>query len=360
MSILMNGFLESRDKKRRVPVYTLDNGNMSVSVCPYGGYITSIMVPDLNGTYGDVALGFDNLDDYERTAFAPCGIVGRYANRIKDGRFVSDGKEIQVTRNDGPHHLHGGKKGFHRFMWNPSVCVDNYGQEYVRLQRLSPDGEEGFSGNLSVSVHFALNKRNELFIHFLAACDKDTVCNLSNHMALNLDTCRSSTCLDHRLKIYGSTFAPAGCDGIPVGEALSTRNTNLDLRTEQLIGEQIAMPSAYTEAFGGYDHNWFLDGGPSLRPCLVLTHPKSGRTLECFTTMPCVHVYTANSLTGSETGKYGVSYKKHGAFFTETQYAPDSVNHPEWTQPFLKAGELYDHTTVYRFSSPYFTEESPV
>ena len=280
--------------------------------------------------------------------------MGRYANRIKNGRFFLDGKLIQVAQNDGFHHLHGGKKGFHRYMWNPSVCMDDSGQEYVRLERLSPDGEEGVPGNLSVSVHFALNKQNELSIRFLAVSDRDTVCSLSNHMALNLNTCRSSTCMDHRLKIYGSSFAPAGCNGIP-GQVLSAGHTNMDLRTEQLIRAQIVSPSAYTETFGGYDHNWFLDGGSYLRPCLSLTHPGSGRTLECFTTMPCVHLYTANSLTGSETGKYGVPYKRHCAVFTETQYAPDSVNHPEWEQLFLKVGELYDHTTVYRFSSPYLT-----
>jgi len=358
MSIRMNGYLESKDKKRRAPVYTMDNGKVCVSICSYGGYITSLLVPDRNGTCGDIALGFDNLDDYERTSFAPCGIVGRYANRIKNGRFLIGGKEIQVAQNDGFHHLHGGKKGFHRYMWNPSVCMDDSGQEYVRLERLSPDGEEGFPGNLSVSVHFTLNKQDELSIRFLAVSDRDTVCSLSNHMALNLDTCRSSTCLDHRLKIYGSSFAPASHDGIPTGQVLSTSHTNMDLGTEQPIGAQIDMPSAFTETFGGYDHNWFLDGGTHIKPCLSLTHPGSGRTLECFTTMPCVHVYTANSLNGSETGKYGITYKRHCAVFTETQYAPDSVNHPEWAQPFLKAGELYNHTTVYRFSSPCLTEYS--
>lgn len=350
MGIFMNGYLESRDKKRKAPLFTLSNETMSVTICSYGGYITSLFVPDRGRTPGDIALGFDCLDDYEACIFAPCGIVGRYANRIRNGRFSLDGRDIQVTQNDGKHHLHGGKKGFHRYMWNPSVHMCSSGTEYLQLERLSPDGEEGFPGNLSVCVRFSLSRRNELSIRFLAVSDRDTVCNLSNHMAVNLNTCRGTTCLDHRLTIYGRTFSPASPDGIPTGEVLPVEHTNLDFREERLLGAQLLLPSRHTEPFGGLDHNWFLEDKSPMRRCLTLSHPGSGRVMECLTTMPCVHVYTSNSLTGSETGKYGTPYNRQCAFFTETQYAPDSVSHPGWAQPFLKAGRQYDHTTVYRFS----------
>lgn len=241
MEIYTCGNLERKDMTLSAPLYRLDNGNMSVTVSAYGGYFTSIIVPDDRGIPGDIALGFSSLDAYEHTAFAPCGIVGRYANRIKDGRFSVNGKTVQVSQNDFPHHLHGGFGGFHRKLWDSSIITDKYGTQYLHLHHVSPDGDEGFPGTLDTSVFITLTDSNELCICFLAKSDKDTVCSLSNHMAVNLGTCRAGSISDHDLTVYSDTFTPADERGIPTGQILPVLDTPLDFRRSRNLGEQLAL-----------------------------------------------------------------------------------------------------------------------
>ena len=329
--------------------YKISNNNMYFCVSQLGGTITSIVVPDRNGNLADIALGFDDLYEYESCSFSPCSMVGRYANRISNGQVTINGKQIQLSQNDGKHHLHGGVKGFHRYVWTPEVLLNSMLEPHaLRLSYNSCDGEEGFPGNLKASVQFELTEDNQLVITFTANSDQDTLCNLAAHMAINLSGNTAGSCLNHILKLNSDSYCETDAFGIPTGIVSPVDGTPMDFRYPQVLGEKLDFSHPQIQAVGGYDHNWNINGG-GLKFCFDLYDPDSGRYMDCWTEMPCVHIYTANSLNGDTIGKNSTIYKKHCAFFTETQFAPDSPNHPEWEQPLLKKGEIYKKTTIYQF-----------
>ena len=316
-------------------VYTLSNRQgVEVSITNYGGAVTSIKVPDREGVFGDVVLGYETIDEYLRNARYLGALIGRHANRIACGRFTLNGVEYQLAQNNGENHLHGGNRGFDKRVWNASQTEAGLSLEYF-----SEDGEENYPGNLTVSVQYSLSDENELRIEYRAVCDRDTICNLTNHSYFNL-ACGGDI-LGHELTLHASGFTPVGEDLIPTGEIQSVDGTHMDFRTARVIGN------------GGYDHNVVLDNWDrgSLRLVARLREPKSGRVMEVLTTEPGIQFYSGNFLDGSLKGKGGVAYEKYAGLCLETQHFPDTPNHPNFPTTVLRAGDEYRQTTVYKFTT---------
>ncbi|NLM38355.1 MAG: galactose mutarotase [Firmicutes bacterium] len=326
--------------------FTLKNKNdMTVQMINYGGIITSLLVPDKTGKLDDVVLGFDNLATYLTEHPYVGTLIGRYANRIAQGRFVLNGKTYRLPLNDGENHLHGGNAGFHRVVWEAAEFGDAE-RVGVELNYLSRDGEEGYPGNLSVTVRFLLNDQNELVIKYLATTDQPTVVNLTHHNYFNLKGEGCGDILDHEVMINADRYTVAGEGLIPTGELAPVKNTPLDFTAWQPIGARIA------ELSGGYDHNYVLNReGAGLTLAASVRQPKSGRIMTVYTTEPGMQFYTGNSLDGTFTGKRGVKYGKHSGFCLETQHFPDSPNHPGFPSTVLNPGEVYRQTTIYRFAT---------
>jgi aldose 1-epimerase len=315
--------------------YTLSNNNgVRVSITNYGGAITSIKVPDRNGVFGDVALGYDTIEEYTRNPRYLGALIGRYANRIAGGRFSLNGVEYQLAQNNDANHLHGGVKGFDKRIWKVTETPAG-----LHLEYFSPDGEESYPGNLNVAVDYSLNDENELRIDYHATTDKDTIINLTNHSYFNL--AGKGTILDHELTLRARNFTPVSADLIPTGEIRSVVGTPMDFRTARVI------------ANGGYDHNFVLDdwNHGSIRSVARLSEPSSGRVMEVFTTQPGIQFYSGNFLDGSLIGKGGIAYEKYAALCLETQHFPDSPNQPNFPSTVLRAGETYNETTIYKFAT---------
>ncbi|HEU4711443.1 MAG TPA: aldose epimerase family protein [Pyrinomonadaceae bacterium] len=316
-------------------VYTLSNRQgVEVSITNYGGAVTSIKVPDRDGVFGDVVLGYDAIDEYLRNPRYLGALIGRHANRIARGRFTLNGVEYQLARNNGENHLHGGNRGFDKRVWEASQTEAGLSLEYF-----SEDGEENYPGNLTVSVQYSLSDENELRIEYRAVCDRDTICNLTNHSYFNL-ACGGDI-LGHELTLHASGFTPVGEDLIPTGEIQSVDGTHMDFRTARVIGN------------GGYDHNFVLDDWDhgALRLVARLREPKSGRVMEVLTTEPGIQFYSGNFLDGSLKGKGGVAYEKYAGLCLETQHFPDTPNHPNFPTTVLRAGDEYRQTTIYKFTT---------
>jgi aldose 1-epimerase len=331
-----------------VDLYTLTNANgMKAKIMTYGGIITELHVPDRGGKFGDVVLGFDNLEGYlaEHPYFG--AIVGRYANRIAKAKFTLDGKEYTLATNNGPNSLHGGLKGFDKKVWKAEPR-ENPDEVALNLTYRSADMEEGYPGNLSVSVTYTLTNKNELRIDYRAATDKPTILNLSNHSYFNLAGPASGNVLNHELLLAADEYTPVDDALIPTGEIASVRGTPLDFTDPKTIGSRIGEIPA---KIGGYDHNLVLrSGGKKLELAVRAYEPKSGRVMEMLTTEPGVQFYTGNFLDGKLKGKGGVLYQKHQGFCLEAQHYPDSVNQPNFPSVILRPGETYKQSTVYKFS----------
>ena len=320
-----------------VYLFTLKNNHgVEVSITNFGGAITSIMAPDRNGTFGDVVLGYDTLDDYVKNPRYLGALIGRYANRIAGGKFSLNGVEYQLAQNNGANHLHGGTKGFDKRVWTATTKADG-----VRLEYFSKDGEENYPGNLHVAVDYVLNDENELHIYYEATTDKDTIANLTNHSYFNLAGHGSGDILGHNLTLHAGSFTPVSENLIPTGEIRSVDETRMDFRPGRVIGE------------GGYDHNFVLnDWKPGvIRPVARLSEPNSGRVMEVLTTQPGIQFYSGNFLDGSLVGKGGVRYQKYAALCLETQHFPDSPNQPNFPNTVLRAGERFKEATIYRFTT---------
>lgn len=332
-----------------INLYTLSNSNdVEVGIINYGGIIQSIRIPDA-GNKQDVALGFDNLQDYiDKSPYFGC-ITGRYANRIAKGKFMLDSIEYQLDLNNGPNSLHGGFKGFDKQVWK----AEDFSSDSVAgviLTYLSPDGDQGYPGNLDVSVTYTLNNQNELRIDYNARTDKKTVVNLTNHSYFNLDNGGQSDILDHQLKIIADSFTPTDETLIPSGEIIPVEATPMDFTSFKTIGENLDTSYRPIAIAGGYDHNYVLSsGGGELALVAVVKEPDSGRKMEVFTTEPGIQFYSGNFLDGSITGKNGAVYHKNHGFCLETQHFPDSPNQPEFPSTVLNPGENYSSTTIYRF-----------
>ena len=339
-----------------VTLYTLLNGNgMVVKVMDYGGIIQSLKVPDSDGDIEDVVLGFDSLDKYVEKSPYFGAIVGRYANRIAGGTFTLDGKTYQLPINNEPGgmpcSLHGGKKGFDSVVWN-STTVEKDDMAGVRLSYLSEDGEQGYPGNLDVTVTYWLTPDNDLRVVYEAETDKATPINVSQHSYFNLAGEGDGKVLDHLLMLNASHYTPVNKGLIPTGEIAPVKGTPFDFTEPHAIGERIDAEHKQIELGGGYDHNFVLDhkkGEMGLAARVV--EPDSGRVMEVYTDQPGVQFYSGNFLDGSLVGKSGQKYVKRGAFCLETQHYPDSPNHPDFPSTILRPGETFETETVFEFST---------
>ena len=326
-----------------VYLYTLTNlHGMTLQITNYGGIITSLSVPDADGDFDDVVLGYDNLDDYLNESPYFGAIVGRYANRIAKGQFTLEGKEYNLAVNNGENHLHGGLKGFDKVIWEAEEIngKDTIG---LRLHYLSKHGEEGYPGNLDVTVKYLLNNQNELVIEYSATTDQSTYVNLSHHGYFNLAGSSGRDILGQSLWIDADYYTYVNSELIPTGELKAVRNTPMDFSKTMPIGSRIALVP------GGYDHNYVLNPEKGLNKVASLTDSISGRKMEVLTTEPGLQFYAGNFLDGSIMGKSGIKYRKHFGLCLEAQHFPDSPNHPQFPSTLLDPGEEYRQTTIYRF-----------
>ncbi|MBN1408807.1 MAG: galactose mutarotase [Calditrichaceae bacterium] len=342
------GQLDGRD----VEIYTITNpGKAEMKVTTYGGIITSFKLPDKNGILSDVVLGYDNLDGYVKNNPYFGATIGRYGNRIGNAKFTLDGNEYSLAHNDGPNSLHGGVKGFDKVVWNaqPFSGSDSAG---LILKYLSKDGEEGFPGNLDVTVTYTLTKDNTFRIDYQAATDKPTICNLTNHTYWNFKDAGKSDILQHELMLNASNYTPVDKTLIPTGVIEPVKDTPMDFTAAHAIGDNINADYEQLKIAGGYDHNWKLDNPANVKMNLAATvyEPTTGRFMEILTEEPGIQFYSGNFLDGSITGKNGDVYKFRSGFCLETQHYPDSPNKPEFPSVVLRPGEVYKTTTIHKFS----------
>ena len=335
-----------------VDLYTLTNRNgVEAKITNWGGIVVSLKVPDRTGKFDDVVLGFNDLDGYlkEHPFFGTA--VGRYGNRIAKGRFTLNGVEYKLAVNNGENHLHGGIKGFDKRVWTAEEVHSTAGPA-VRMTYLSKDGEEGYPGNLSVTMVYTITNTNELRIDYTATTDKDTVVNLTHHSYFNLAGEGNGDILNHRLELNAARFTPTDAGSIPTGELRSVARTPFDFQTPTAIGARINDDYEQIKFGGGYDHNYVINGRMGrLRMAAQVTEPTTGRIMQVWTTEPGVQLYTGNFLDGTLTGKAGKVYQKRYGFCLETQHYPDSPNKPNFPTTTLKKGATFKSTTIYRFSA---------
>jgi len=339
------------------PVYLytmINNNNLKAQITNYGGILVALNVPDRNGKFADVTLGHGQLDRYIEKDMSPYfgAIVGRYGNRIANGKFTLDGKEYKLAINNSPNHLHGGIKGFDKVIWDskPYETTDGVALE---LSYLSRDGEEGYPGNLSCTVIYHLTNENELRITYKAQTDKATPVNLTHHSYFNLAGQTSGkNILNHQLMINADQFLPVNQDLIPLGSPADVKGTPMDFTSATAIGARINNDDPQLKNGGGYDHNWILRGKDgSFALAATVYEPNSGRVMEVYTTEPGLQFYSGNFLDGSIKGKNGSVYNHRGGFCLETQHFPDSPNKPQYPTTILKPGEQYYQLTSYKFSA---------
>jgi len=330
-----------------VDIYTLTEGRFEARIMTYGGILVSLRVPDREGKTDDVVLGYDSLDGYIANNSPYFGaLIGRYGNRIAHGTFTLEGKTHTLPKNDGDNTLHGGTRGFDKVVWSGQPIKDG-----VELTYVSPDGDQGFPGRLTVVVRYTLS-RGALRIEYSATTDKNTVLNLTNHSYFNLAGQGNGDILSHQLQIYGSRFTPVDSTLIPTGELRPVENTPFNFRASHAIGERINTDDEQIRYGRGYDHNWVLDHAEGqLGQAAEVYEPGSERTLKVLTDQPGVQFYTGNFLDGTITGKGGKVYRKRSAFCLETQHFPDSPNHPNFPSTELKPGEKYHSVTLFEFGT---------
>ena len=332
-----------------VDLYRLRSSRLEATITNYGCAIVSLRVPDARGVPGDVALGFDDLSGYLRkdNPYFGC-VIGRYANRIAEGRFALGGREHTLARNNGENHIHGGIRGFDKVLWTARAGGD-VATPKLELTYLSRDGEEGYPGNLSVQVTYALGT-DALRVEYQATTDVPTLCNLTSHWYFNLEGEGSASILDHSLLLNASRYTPVAAGLIPTGEIRSVAGTPFDFRSLTRIGDRIAAADPQLALAGGYDQNWVIDqtGDPPWF-CARVVAPNSGRRMEVFTSEPGVQFYAGNFLDGTVHGKGAHLYRYRSAMCLETEHFPDSPNHPEFPSTVLRPGERYASTTIYRF-----------
>jgi len=325
-------------------LYTLASANMSVRVTNFGGIVTSLIVPDREGKMDDVVLGFDSLRNYTGVhPYFGC-IAGRYANRIAGGKFDLEGKTWQLAKNNGENHLHGGISGFDKKVWQ-SREIRQGDEAGIELTYISPDGEEGYPGELKVKVIYSLTPDMELKIRYYAQTDKPTPINLTHHGYFNLKGAGNGDMLEHELMINADRYTIVNEQLVPTGELREVTGTPMDFRQPKLIGRDMARVN------GGYDHNFVLNTKGDLIKVAVLKEASTGRWMEVYTTQPGMQFYGGNFLDGTLTGKNGKVYYKHYGLCLETQHFPDSPNQPGFPNTILLPGETFQSETIYKFGT---------
>jgi aldose 1-epimerase len=336
-----------------VEEYTLSNQQgMKVKIITYGGIITSIRVPDRNGFFENVALGYDNLPQYETENLYFGAIIGRYGNRIGNAKFTLAGKTYPLFVNNGANSLHGGAKGFDKRVWSakPSEVKNGVALE---LRYTSPDGEEGYPGKLDVTVVYTLTNDNDLQIDYTATADAATVVNLTNHSYFNLAGNGTGTIYDHIMMLNANHYTPVDGGLIPTGEIAPVTGTPFDFTMPKKIGAQLRDAHEQIVLGRGYDHNFVLNRPAGDKTSMVLAarvyEPDMGRVMEVWTKEPAVQFYTGNFMDGTRIGSSGKLYRQGDAFALETQHFPDSPNKPDFPPTVLRPGETYQTTTTYKF-----------
>lgn len=337
---------------REVLSYTLKNASGAyVKILNYGGILNQICVPDKNGVLADVVCGYDDINGYLMAGGYQGALIGRYGNRIANGKFELNGQAYSLYINDGNNHLHGGKEGFDKKIWD-AVAWETGGVSYLELTYVSPDGEEGYPGTLSVKVLYSFSDNNVLSIQYRATTTRATVLNLTNHAYFNLAGFDSGTIEDHSLYVNADAITAIGEGLIPTGEVVSVTDTPFDFRTEKNIGKEINAEDPMIALGMGYDHNYVLNADGTVLHVVTMTDPKSGREMKVYTNQPCMQIYTANAIDESDPPfKNNTPQKKRCAVCFETQHAPDAMNHPNFASAELHPGELYDYTTMFVFSA---------
>ncbi|GEC72765.1 aldose 1-epimerase [Flavobacterium flevense] len=349
--------LKSDDFKLKIDgkntdLYVLKNKNGIVaSFTNYGQRLISLMIPDRNGNFADVVLGFKDINTYKSAREKYFGAtIGRYGNRIAEGKFSIDDKVYQLTTNNKKNHLHGGNKGFNNCVWE----AHQIGENEIEFTRTSVDGEEGYPGNLKVKIHYVLTDANELKIDYSATTDQNTIINLTHHSFFNLAGEGSGTINDHLLEINADRYTPVDEGLIPTGELASVIGTPFDFRSVKKIGKDLDVINEQLEFGKGYDHNFVLNNSlkndEGLCFAARVEEPKSGRVMEVYTNEPGLQFYGGNFLDGKTKGKSGKPYIYRGAFCLETQHFPDSPNHSNFPSTLLKVGKVYKSSCVYKFS----------
>jgi aldose 1-epimerase len=330
-------------------IFTLSGAEgFRARITNYGGVLVNLFAPDREGALADVVLGFDTLEEYiTLSKFFGC-LVGRFANRIAQGRFELNGTVYELARNGGPNHIHGGPVGFDKVVWQAEAETTD-GHDTLVLRHHSPDGDQGYPGAIDVQVTYTVKDRS-LHIDYRAQCDAPTILNLTNHTYFNL--AGRGHILDHVMTLHADAYTPVDDALIPTGELAAVEGTPFDFRTPTPIGARIDADHPQIRNGLGYDHNFVLNrAGDGLVDVVRVVSPTSGRTLDVATTEPGLQFYTGNFLDGSITGRSGVVYQRRQGFCLETQHFPDSPNKPQFPSTLLRPGETYRSTTVYRFGT---------
>lgn len=344
-------FFGKTQNNEDVYIYTLQNNNgVSISISEFGGAIVKLFVPDRNGNISDIVCGFDNLSSYELSDGYQGAIIGRFGNRIGQAKFSLDGVTYDLYKNNGNNHLHGGKVGFSHKVWSSEI-IEKVDSISLKLTLFSPDGEENYPGNLSVTVIYTLDNENALTIEYSATTDKKTILNLTNHTYFNLSGYDSGKIFDHKVTILADRFLPTDDELIPTGEIVSVENTPFDFRKEKSIGQDFFSDDLNLKNAGGYDHCLIFE------KCLSPDTPKitvkdeiSGREMLLYTDMPAVHFYTGNFMKNKEHPfKNNYEQVEQNAFCLETEKMPDSINHKNFTDCTLSKGEVYKTYTKFKF-----------
>lgn len=332
---------------RETFLYTITNENgMQASVTNFGAILVQLWVPGADGKNRDVVLGYDSLADYEVNSCFFGSTIGRNANRIGGASFELDGVTYQLAANENGNNLHTeANLGFHKAVWDAQVKEE---ENAVVFSYHSPDGENGFPGNLDVKVTYTLQEDNAIRIDYEGYSDKKTVFNVTNHSYFNLGGHDSGSICDEKMQILADGFTEIRQGAIPTGKTAPVEGTAMDFREMKRIGDEIDLDWEQLTLTGGYDHNWVLRTGGKLEKAVEVEDDRSGIRMEVYTDLPGVQFYAGNAIT-PEKGKGGVVYGKRHALCLETQYAPDSIHHPDWEQPVIEAGKTYHTTTVYKF-----------
>lgn len=346
MEITHDGCFGTTAKGERVSRYMLRGRSIEAGILTFGGIIQLLRVPDRKGAWRDVVLGCGNLTEYEQQDKFLGALIGRHANRIARGRFHLNSQTYSLPLNDGRNHLHGGPNGFHQRIWRAEPHSDG-----LHLFLESPDGDQGYPGNLRVEVIYSIDADNGLVIEYFADSDRDTLCNLTNHAYFNLSGQGSGSILNHMLEMPSTAYTPTDAESLPTGQIAPVHGTPMDFRHFTPIGARIADSFTQLRYGMGYDHNWVVRGEfGTLRSAARAYSPDSGIIMSCETTMPGLQFYSGNHLAGSYHGKAGRCYYNREGFCLETQFFPNARSCPAFPQPILRAGDRYHHKTIYRFS----------